>query len=72
MARPVCLSHAVGCGVCQDRQADSRPDGWLPHYTDPAAVERLLGPEPAAGAGGGIEVEAGLWLRFTASTTGPC
>jgi hypothetical protein len=47
----VCLSHPVGCGVCQDRQADNRPDGYLPHYTDPDAVARLLGPGPEAEAG---------------------
>jgi hypothetical protein len=46
MGKPVCLSYHSGCGVCQDRQAEGRPSGWLPHFEDPGAVERLLGPEP--------------------------
>ena len=44
--KPVCLSHHAGCGLCQDRQAENRPEGWLTHYADPAAAPRLLGPEP--------------------------
>lgn len=50
-AKPICLSHPDR-GLCQDRRAGGRPGGWLPHFDDPGAGQRLLGAESPPTRGG--------------------